>query len=238
MKITRKQLRQLIYEMAKPTALALINPSNLPKVESDVGVVLTPEDYKANKKKMGAGLQVARFAHSAPVPLYRILDEAEFNIHIPRAGGVISGGIFQPEEERMFGASFGFDPVQLINDFAKGQQVTHLHSGNNYLVQIPDANGLPFGNMELTYDTGGFRQGFGLSGGSRTSPYKSSFGASLKKGMKVNKDLPYNFTVPPDMCHGLLGCQMIIDAKQVGAKFYQINSKGMLIPITPTWMPK
>ena len=228
MRITRRELRQLIFEMtkkrkprkkAKPKVSASL--AALPKVTSDVGVILTKEDYNANKRKMDSfGLQVARFNHSKPVPIYRIVDANEFNIHIPKAGGIISGGSFQPGEEGAFGASFGFDPVQLILDFAKGPR-PHL-KGKNYLIHIPDANGLLFANMELTYDKGGFRSDFGLSGGSTNSPYRSSIGSRLKTGIS----LPHNFTIPPDLCHGVLGCQMVVDTTAVGALFYEIDAAG------------
>lgn len=236
MRITRRHLRNLIVEMAgkrkQPQAMALMSLNSLPKVSGDIGVVLTADDYAANKKKMSnLGLQIARFAHSSVIPLYRIVDAEEFNNHIPASGGVISGGTFQPDEERAFGASFGFDPVQLVKNFAQGSGPEHLHSGNNYLIQIQDANGLMFANMELTYDKRGFRDDFGLSGGSKNSPYKSSFGSKLKPRIK----LPFSFTVPQDMCHGVLGCQMIVDTKSVKALYYQIDSRGDLTPVPPTW---
>lgn len=238
MKITRKQLRKLIIEMARRRSRKRKSSirvgsvlAGLPKITSDVGVVLTQEDYNSNKNKMDMhGLQIARFNHSAPVPIYRIVNSEEFNKYIPASGGIISGGIFQPDMEAAFGASFGFDPVQLVTEFAKGRKRPHLH-GQNYLIYIPDANGLVFANMELTYDKRGIRNSVGLLGGSESSPYASVYGSKLKKGVK----LPYSFTIPPDMCHAAFGCQMIVNAKTVNNICYQISPSGDLTQINPTW---
>jgi hypothetical protein len=72
-----------------------------------------------------------------------------------------------------------------------------------------------------------------LTGGSKNSPYKSSIGPKLKRGIKLKS--PYKFTIPYDMCHGVLGCQMIVDTKTVNARYYQIDTRGNLTPVPPAW---
>jgi len=221
MKLTKQKLYRLIQETMNEAKA--ISVKSLPVVQGEIGVVLTKADYDKNKSKM-FGIQVARFDHSGPVPLYRIIDEEEYNVHIPAAGGKITGGDFQPMEEKDFGASFGFDPKLLLGDFAGGQR-KHLKK-QNYLVYIPDANGMMFANMELTHDKYSMRGDAGLKGGSKTSPYKGSMSNKLKK-----KKLPHKFTIPDDLCHPIFGCQMVVDTKAAGAIFYKIGSGGSLTQV-------
>ena len=204
-----------------------INVKSLPVVKGKIGVVLTQADYDSNLSKMENGIQVARFDHSAPVPLYRIINEEEYSVHIPKAGGKITGGDFQPGAEKAFGASFGFDPKLLLKNFAGKGTRKHLSKGGvgNYLVYVPDANGMMFANMELTHQKNlALRPSFGLNVASTNSPYKGVSDNRLKNKIK----LPYKFTIPDDLCHPTLGCQMVLDIKKAKAKIYKIGPRGTL----------